>query len=204
MTMLRIDTDDGRRWFLPGDTLSGRLSLYHNEDKGWFENLFDGSDFGAASTTVFRPVISWEPNENVTLLVRWEHMESDNDGPASQTHTNGSGVPGFWANFERDSFDFAIDEEGEDIRVHVVSSETAFEWLDQGRIDSALPIIALQWFRLNRNRIRSAGGERAPVLHADDPAAVVDIPHFCQEQGHILLRSEETDGVQTYLIERKR
>lgn len=47
-----------------------------------------------------------------------------------------------------------IDEEGEDIRVHVVSSETAFSWLDQGRIDSALPIIALQWFRLNRDRIR--------------------------------------------------
>ena len=47
-----------------------------------------------------------------------------------------------------------IDEEGEDIRVHVVSSDTAFEWLDQGRIDSALPIIALQWFRLNRERIR--------------------------------------------------
>lgn len=47
-----------------------------------------------------------------------------------------------------------IDEEGEDIRVHVISSETAFNWLDQGRIDSALPIIALQWFRLNRDRIR--------------------------------------------------
>jgi ADP-ribose pyrophosphatase len=47
-----------------------------------------------------------------------------------------------------------IDEEGEDIRVHVVSSDTALEWLDQGRIDSALPIIALQWFRLNRDRIR--------------------------------------------------
>lgn len=47
-----------------------------------------------------------------------------------------------------------IDEEGEDIRVHVVSSDTAFEWLDEGRIDSALPIIALQWFRLNRDRIR--------------------------------------------------
>jgi len=47
-----------------------------------------------------------------------------------------------------------IDEEGEDIRVHVVSSDTAFDWLDQGRIDSALPIIALQWFRLNRDNIR--------------------------------------------------
>jgi ADP-ribose pyrophosphatase len=48
-----------------------------------------------------------------------------------------------------------IDEEGEDIRVHVVNSDTAFDWLDQGRIDSALPIIALQWFRLNREKIRS-------------------------------------------------
>jgi ADP-ribose pyrophosphatase len=47
-----------------------------------------------------------------------------------------------------------LDEEGEDIRVHVISSDTAFEWLDQGRIDSALPIIALQWLRLNRGRIR--------------------------------------------------
>ena len=49
---------------------------------------------------------------------------------------------------------YGIDEEGEDIRVHIVSSETAFEWLDSGRIDSALPIIALQWFRLNRDSIR--------------------------------------------------
>jgi len=48
-----------------------------------------------------------------------------------------------------------VDEEGEDIRVHVISSDTAFDWLDQGRIDSALPIIALQWFRLNRERIRA-------------------------------------------------
>jgi ADP-ribose pyrophosphatase len=47
-----------------------------------------------------------------------------------------------------------IDEEGEDIRVHVISSDKAFEWLDRGRIDSALPIIALQWFRLNRDKIR--------------------------------------------------
>lgn len=47
-----------------------------------------------------------------------------------------------------------VDEEGEDIRVHVISSDAAFDWLDQGRIDSALPIIALQWFRLNRDKIR--------------------------------------------------
>ena len=47
-----------------------------------------------------------------------------------------------------------LDEEGEDIKVHVISSEQAFDWLDSGRIDSAAPIIAVQWFRLNRDRIR--------------------------------------------------
>ena len=47
-----------------------------------------------------------------------------------------------------------LDEEGEDIKVHVMKSTQAFEWLDDGLIDSAAPIIALQWFRLNRERIR--------------------------------------------------
>ena len=35
--------------------------------------------------------------------------------------------------------------EGEDIRVHVLSSETAFDWLESGRIDNAMAIISLQW-----------------------------------------------------------
>jgi ADP-ribose pyrophosphatase len=47
-----------------------------------------------------------------------------------------------------------LDEEGEDIRVHVVSSQQAFDWLDSGRIDSAMPIISMQWFRINRERMR--------------------------------------------------
>jgi len=46
-----------------------------------------------------------------------------------------------------------LDEEGEDIKVHVISRQQAFDWLDSGRINSALPIIALQWFRLNYERI---------------------------------------------------
>ena len=48
-----------------------------------------------------------------------------------------------------------LDHEGEDIRVHVMKSDDAFELLAQGRIDSAMPIIALQWLQLNRERIRS-------------------------------------------------
>ena len=39
-------------------------------------------------------------------------------------------------------------------------------------------------------------------LQADDPAAVIDVPHFCEEAGHTLISSDEADGVQTYVIEK--
>ncbi|MEM9972411.1 MAG: sulfurtransferase TusA family protein [Pseudomonadota bacterium] len=42
-------------------------------------------------------------------------------------------------------------------------------------------------------------GEVLEVL-ADDPAAIVDMPHFCVEQGHTLLDRSELDGIQRYVI----
>ena len=56
-----------------------------------------------------------------------------------------------------------LDEEHEDIKVHVVSSTQALEWLDIGKIDSAMPIIALQWFRMNRERIRAQTDIQADI-----------------------------------------
>ena len=44
--------------------------------------------------------------------------------------------------------------EGEDIRVEVVSPATAYEWLDNGRIDTALSVIAVQWFQVHYEEIR--------------------------------------------------
>lgn len=41
-----------------------------------------------------------------------------------------------------------LDSEDEDIRVHVVSFEQAWQWLDEGFINNAPSIIALQWLRL--------------------------------------------------------
>lgn len=37
---------------------------------------------------------------------------------------------------------------------------------------------------------------------ADDPAAMVDVPHFCAEQGHDLLDQADRDGVLEFLIRR--
>lgn len=45
-------------------------------------------------------------------------------------------------------------EEAEDIRVTAVAFDEAMAMLAAGVIDSASPIIALQWLRLNRERLR--------------------------------------------------
>ena len=37
----------------------------------------------------------------------------------------------------------------------------------------------------------------------DDPAAVIDVPHYCLESGHTLVGSSETPTHQIYLIRRK-
>ena len=47
-----------------------------------------------------------------------------------------------------------IAAENEDIRVHVVPSTRAIRWLDSGRACNSMIIIALQWFCLNRGRLR--------------------------------------------------
>ncbi|WP_290647691.1 NUDIX domain-containing protein [Aquisalimonas sp.] len=44
-------------------------------------------------------------------------------------------------------------EENEDIRVHVLPVEEAMDMLEHGIINSAMPIIALQWLALNRERL---------------------------------------------------
>ena len=40
------------------------------------------------------------------------------------------------------------------------------------------------------------------TVWADDPIAVVDIPHFCAEAGHRILSQTDADTHQIYVIER--
>ena len=46
-----------------------------------------------------------------------------------------------------------------------------------------------------------ATGEVLRIL-ADDPAAVIDVPHFCTEAGHELLSMQDEGAVQVYLVRR--
>lgn len=85
-----------------GDTLGGKIAVYHNQDDGWHENLATGEDHGAADTTLVRAAFDMSPNDTLDAIFRYEHGESDGDGPASQN----AGL------FSADSFGFAIDEPG--------------------------------------------------------------------------------------------
>ncbi len=51
-----------------------------------------------------------------------------------------------------------------------------------------------------RKRLLSMRGGAVLQLLADDPAAVLDVPHFCAEAGHTLIDQHDGDGHRIYLI----
>ncbi|MEG6453344.1 ADP-ribose diphosphatase [Enterobacter cloacae] len=46
-------------------------------------------------------------------------------------------------------------DENEDIRVHVVSLEQAYQWVEEGKIDNAASVIALQWLQLHYQTLQN-------------------------------------------------
>jgi len=97
------------------DTLAAKLAVYYNDDEGALDitdGPLAGQSHGGQEQTIIRPAISWTPNDDFDLTVRYEYQDVEADGPSAQKHTNGSGVPGAINNYSRDDFGFAIDEPG--------------------------------------------------------------------------------------------
>jgi iron complex outermembrane receptor protein len=99
------------------DSLAGKLSVYTNDDDGWFKNEFDGDAHGKSDTDMARATLAWDASEDVSVVVRYEYSEAEHDGPAGQSHTNGSGVNQTilfgLPTWDRDDHKFSIDEPGE-------------------------------------------------------------------------------------------
>ena len=51
-----------------------------------------------------------------------------------------------------------------------------------------------------RKRLQAMAAGQVLRMEADDPVAVVDVPHFCEEAGHGLLAAETGGETQVYLI----
>jgi tRNA 2-thiouridine synthesizing protein A len=55
-----------------------------------------------------------------------------------------------------------------------------------------------------RKRLMALAPGQVLRLVADDPAALIDIPHFCAEQGHVLIaQSEIAHPEHAWLIRRR-
>lgn len=51
-----------------------------------------------------------------------------------------------------------------------------------------------------RKRLMALDAGAVLKLLADDPAAVIDVPHFCAEAGHALVSQGDCDDHRVYLI----
>ena len=83
------------------DTLLFKLGAYYNKDEGYFTNLFNNTNHGAAETKIFRGALEGRFGD-LTVTGKIDYFESDGDGPSGQNR----GL------FSRDTFDMSIDEEG--------------------------------------------------------------------------------------------
>jgi tRNA 2-thiouridine synthesizing protein A len=68
--------------------------------------------------------------------------------------------------------------------------------LDARGLLCPLPVLKL------RKRLKSLKSGDIIALWADDPAAVVDVPHFCNEAGHTLLGMEEREAAAIYRVQK--
>ena len=94
------------------NAIKAKVSVHFNDDRGWFKNSFDDGDFGAIEQFMIRPVLVYSPGDSFEMITRFEYSKTSGDDHAAQSHLSGTGSTGVLASFDRDSFDFSIDEKG--------------------------------------------------------------------------------------------
>ena len=70
------------------------------------------------------------------------------------------------------------------------------------RIDARGLLCPLPVLRLRKHLLAQAPGTRVTLI-ATDRAALIDVPHFCAESGHVLIGTHETaPGEVEYTVQR--
>ncbi|WP_460275624.1 sulfurtransferase TusA family protein [Celeribacter sp. ULVN23_4] len=80
-----------------------------------------------------------------------------------------------------------------------MTSDATSDWdeeLDAIGLICPLPVLKA------RKRLLSMEAGQVLRLLASDPAAVIDVPHFCREAGHEYLSMQDMADTQAYLIRR--
>ncbi|MFY0597169.1 MAG: sulfurtransferase TusA family protein [Cognatishimia sp.] len=68
-------------------------------------------------------------------------------------------------------------------------------------IDAIGLLCPLPVLRLRKRMMPLSTGDQI-ILIADDPASIVDVPHFCNQQGHQLIDSREDGGAIYFTVQK--
>jgi iron complex outermembrane receptor protein len=84
------------------DTLSFRLTGQYRKDEGFFRNQLNDEPFGIEENVLIRGSLLWRPSDTVSLIVRYEHGESQGQNTPVQNA----------AFMSRYDFDINVDDAG--------------------------------------------------------------------------------------------
>ncbi|GLT18504.1 ADP-ribose pyrophosphatase [Vibrio zhanjiangensis] len=142
---------------LPYDPVNDKVVLVEQirvgaltDSNPWqFEIVAGMIDCGECSETVVRREAIEEANVSISDLLKVTSYYPSSGGCSERLDiyigkidaSNANGIHG-------------LDYEGEDIKVHVVSRETAYQWVVDGKFENGASIIALQWLQLNYQSVR--------------------------------------------------
>jgi tRNA 2-thiouridine synthesizing protein A len=76
--------------------------------------------------------------------------------------------------------------------------DTETTHLDARGLLCPLPVLKV------RKRLQSLAVGQTLTMIADDPAAIIDVPHYCAESGHELVSSDQNGEDQTYVIRKSK
>lgn len=85
------------------DTISAKIGVYWNEDRGYFKNDIVGRDVGRSDALVLRGALSFEPTDRFKSVLRVERAKIGGDGNASQDQ-RATGLDKFEVNLNEPGF----------------------------------------------------------------------------------------------------
>ena len=173
------------------NNFAAKITAYYNDDEGWFKNLATGNDHGAIKQLMVRPVIVWNPTDNVEIVARYEYSDIEGDGPSSQSHISGSGLPGVPISHDPETFDFSIDEEGfQTNETHFFSTEIEWSVSDTGTITNIFG-----WRDYAGTALSDIDAQPAPWFHGGFGSNAEQISNELRYNGMVGDKTNLTMGV---------
>lgn len=127
-----------------------RIGAKDDEDTPWLLEIVAGVvDPGESVTQVARRECKEEAGLEVHSFEPVYSFYSSPGGCSEKIHVLCALV-----NSEQAQGVHGLPHEGEDIRVVVIDFDEVHDLLASGRINSAIPLVALQWLQLNRERLK--------------------------------------------------